>query len=75
MASGAEAEFGTPTAHYARASFGPFMCVTCHHFAFPHFCNHPKVIEDAKNKQGGLTMGAGAASVQLEGCCNYWRPK
>lgn len=64
---------GTPHAHYMPPEAGPFKCATCTHLTFPHFCNHPDVLADAKAGGRGLKVENGKASIHLAGCCNYWR--
>lgn len=71
--TGNNAPVGTPHAHYAGPELGPFKCATCFHLGFPHFCNHPDVIEDAKAGAKGLKIEHGKAVIHLGGCCNYWR--
>jgi len=74
-------EFGTEYSHYAASKHGPFRCDNCTHFSDPHYCSHPKVIEDAPSGEEGLKLGKRdegrqeAAIVQAAGCCGYWWPK
>lgn len=74
-------EFGTERSHYAGPDSGPFRCGYCDHFAEPHYCLHPKVIEDARAEENGLKMGKRnegreeCAIVSADGCCNYFWPK
>lgn len=64
---------GTKLSGYAPPSMGPFECEHCAHFTAPHFCGHPKVIEDAK--AGELKVGKkDRAVVAAKGCCNFYRP-
>lgn len=42
-------QIGTPSGHYASADQGPFRCGNCIHFINDQLCDHPKVVEDAKD--------------------------
>jgi hypothetical protein len=69
-------QLGTPHSGYLGADYAPFACHACLHFSWPHLCEHPDVIEDAKRGLGGLKLQkSGRAVVQAGGCCNYFRPK
>lgn len=70
-----EAQIGTPNSHYADALHGPFACRNCVHFASPAYCNHSKVIQDAKNRGEKLRLDDGKAVVNPHGCCDYFRNK
>ena len=67
---------GTEHSNYAGPKDGPFACHACTHFKFPHLCNHPEVIADAKAGNGGLRLQGknGFAIVAPGGCCTYFRP-
>lgn len=65
---------GTKRSHYSGPNAGPFDCFHCGHFSWPHLCDHPEVIADAKDKQPGLKMHKnGKAIVSPAGCCEYER--
>lgn len=65
---------GSPRAEYLPSRYGPFACHNCQHFKWPHLCDHPEVIEDAKAKAGSLKIGPrGLAVVEPGGCCEYFR--
>lgn len=66
---------GTPSAGYAGAEDGPFMCGHCIHFkevgegGKEGRCNHPKVIKDSQMKKDK----DGKAIVEEGSCCTYFR--
>lgn len=63
---------GTKLSQYAGPDHGPFACHNCVHYRWPHLCDHPKVIEDAK--AGSLKMNRnGLAVIAPGGCCKYFR--
>ena len=71
------AAMGTKLSHYSPAKDGPFKCSRCTHFEAKSLeCDHPEVIQDAKNKEPGLSLSkSGNAVVEAEGCCEYERKK
>lgn len=76
MAIGRNGSIGTPHAHYAPPSDGPFLCLRCLHYkALPGEvsgnCDHPDVKEDAE--AGLLPMHDDKPVVHHEGCCNYFQ--
>ena len=66
---------GSRRSHYSPAKDGPFRCKECIHFTFPHLCDHPEVILDAKDKLSGLriSQSGNLAIVEPGGCCEYER--
>lgn len=76
MSKYSEDPIGTPKAHYAPPSSGPFKCGNCVHYSSSAIglglCNHSEVRADAeaghikKNKEG-------KPIVEANGCCNYFR--
>lgn len=72
-------EIGTPKAHYAPPSWGPFICMRCKHFEWllgtvNGECDHPEVLEDAKAGYLQITKD-GLPIVHHEGCCNEFNNK
>lgn len=70
-----EESIGTPNAHYAPPSDGPFICMRCTHFKWIDgtvngHCGHPDVFKDAK--AGYLQLTGEKPVVHHEGCCNYF---
>lgn len=66
---------GTPKSQYAPPNDGPSMCSNCVHYRFPHLCNHPEVIADAKAGAKPLRIQSknGLAIISPGGCCRYFR--
>lgn len=75
MAKVSNEAMGSTRSHYSPAKFAPFACHACGHYSWPHLCDHPNVIADAKEGQQGLKMHkSGKAIVEPGGCCEYERP-
>jgi hypothetical protein len=73
------APIGTRHSHYASPGDGPFRCDNCWHFAEPHYCDHPEVLEDARGEEKGVRLGRyknrETAVIAAAGCCNYFRTR
>ena len=59
---------------YTSKADGPDHCHDCSHYSWPHLCNQPQVIADAKRGVAGLKMQKnGKAVVNPGGWCKFFK--